>query len=1173
MTIAMPDIPIPGRPVCRRRLVAGAACLALAAGAIVASAAPAAHADTDTGADATNATPAFAAGDVVVYRVGDGSTSLSGSGAPIFLDEYSPTGALLSSVPLPTAAEGADKPIVGSGSATSEGGLTLSANGQYLVATGYDAAVGISGLSSSAAATIPRTIARVDASGNVDTTTALTDFADGNNPRSAVSNDGSEFWVGGAAGGVRYAALGASTSTSLVSSTFKNVRQLEIADGQLYTSADPTKAGITVATVGAGLPTSGTNAVTNLPFASTASAPAEPYAYSLLTLGTGAAPDTLYAADNSLGAVVKYGLVDGSWVQQGSVPVANITGLTANDASGTVTIYATASGSDGTSGTLYKITDASGIGGTLSGTAAVIASTPAGEAFRGVAFAPGTVIGTGGGSAPTNPAPTISTAYSGLPAAQGDPTNPTLPVTVGDQQFSADQLSVSATSSDTGVAPPSGISVTGSGADRTLTITPGSVGYSTITLTVTAPDGTSAVTQVKYGVSANLGDQTQRYYSGAGNGSTAIDVGGGYMLVGDDESNVLRLYDETRSGPPARTFDFTSELPFGTTEVDIESSARSGDTLYWTGSMSNNTDGTLEPSRSTLFAAKITGSGADTQLTYVGSYTGLQSDLVAWDQNDGSGLGANYFGFADSVRTGVGGHEADALNVEGMEFADSGGSVSGTTAYLAFRAPLEPTTDRHLALVVPVTDIDQLVGNGNPGSVHATFGAPILMDLGGLGIREIRQNADGQYLIIAGTADDTNSSFVLYSWDGVPSDPPLPTGTALPLEPAGANQGSWETVVSVPDPLTAGASVPLLQDDGDTAWYGDTATSKSGLDPALQKDLGQTFSYVPGTPLATTTTLAVSPTSAVTGQQVTYTATVAGPAGGLGTPTGTVDFQSGGADIAGCSAQPLSATGTAACVLSYASPGTETVGATYGGDGSYTVSSASSPVSAQIQKDATATTVASSANPAPYSVNAGSGNLTLRAQVEAAAPGSGTPTGSVAFSVVVNGRTKPLACTGATSGTVALTAGAAQCVVNTKSFASPGGTYAITAAYSGDGGYLAGKGTLQQQVALIPSSIDLNVTPSSVTEGQAALIIVGVDTGSVIPLLSGKVAVTVTSASGKQVTVQCVLIPGLGGVCVIPAGELTAAQGPYTVTATFAGNSVYAASTASATVAVTARKR
>ena len=220
---------------------------------------------------------------------------------------------------------------------------------------------------------MPRPVARVDGSGDVNTTTALTDFADGNNPRSAVSNDGAEFWVGGAAGGVRYATLGASTSTALVSSTYKNVRQLTIADGQLYTSADPTKASVTVATVGSGLPTTATQAVTNLPFTSS---PTEPYGYALLTLGSGSTPDTLYVADNSAGAVVKYGLSGGQWVQEGSVLVSNITGLTANDSSGTVTLYATSSGGSGTTGILYKLVDSSGTGGTLTGSASVLATAP-----------------------------------------------------------------------------------------------------------------------------------------------------------------------------------------------------------------------------------------------------------------------------------------------------------------------------------------------------------------------------------------------------------------------------------------------------------------------------------------------------------------------------------------------------------------------------------------------------------------------------------------------------------------------------------------------------------------------------------------------------------------------------------------------------------------------------
>ncbi|HKO57190.1 MAG TPA: hypothetical protein VJ276_15040, partial [Thermoanaerobaculia bacterium] len=45
----------------------------------------------------------FTNGSVVVVRVGDGVTALSGNSAPAFLDEYSPAGTLIQSIPLPTA--------------------------------------------------------------------------------------------------------------------------------------------------------------------------------------------------------------------------------------------------------------------------------------------------------------------------------------------------------------------------------------------------------------------------------------------------------------------------------------------------------------------------------------------------------------------------------------------------------------------------------------------------------------------------------------------------------------------------------------------------------------------------------------------------------------------------------------------------------------------------------------------------------------------------------------------------------------------------------------------------------------------------------------------------------------------------------------------------------------
>src|SRR5262245_11792695 len=147
---------------------------------------------------------AFTPGNLVIYRVGDGAGALVNTGSPVFLDEYTTSGTLVQSIALPTTANGANKQLIASGTASSEGLLTRTADGQYLSMTGYGRDLGGAGsISGTTGATVPRIVGRVGASGTIDTSTALTDFASGNNPRSAASADGTAFWVAGGAGGVR----------------------------------------------------------------------------------------------------------------------------------------------------------------------------------------------------------------------------------------------------------------------------------------------------------------------------------------------------------------------------------------------------------------------------------------------------------------------------------------------------------------------------------------------------------------------------------------------------------------------------------------------------------------------------------------------------------------------------------------------------------------------------------------------------------------------------------------------------------------------------------------------------------------------------------------------------------------------------------------------------------
>src|SRR5258708_2729994 len=87
---------------------------------------------------------AFGAGDLVVVQVGTGVGALSSSATAGFLDEFPAAGgAMVQSIALPTAVSGLNQPLTFSGSATSEGFLHLSADGQWLALAGYAAAPGV----------------------------------------------------------------------------------------------------------------------------------------------------------------------------------------------------------------------------------------------------------------------------------------------------------------------------------------------------------------------------------------------------------------------------------------------------------------------------------------------------------------------------------------------------------------------------------------------------------------------------------------------------------------------------------------------------------------------------------------------------------------------------------------------------------------------------------------------------------------------------------------------------------------------------------------------------------------------------------------------------------------------------------------------------------------------
>jgi uncharacterized repeat protein (TIGR01451 family) len=353
----------------------------------------------------------FTPGNLVVYRVGTGSGSLVNTGNPVFLDEFTPSGTLVQSIALPTVVNGEQKRLVASGTAASEGQMTLSTDGRFLILPGYDATPPhASSLTGTASSAVNRVIGRVDAAGVIDTRTALTDAFDANNFRGACSDTGLRFWVAGngssTTGGVRFVqAPGATTSTQL-STTNNNLRQPAIFAGQLHVSSGNGST-VRLGTVGAGLPATGGQTLASLP-----GYPVNlsPNAFVLLDLQTSVAGlDTLYIADDNttLGGLLKYSFDGTTWTARGSAGAAAdlYRGLTAVKQGADVILYAVRKGGGGATGggEVVTLTDSSGSTGSLSGTPFLLATAASNTAFRGIAFAPQRADLTTGVSGPAGP--------------------------------------------------------------------------------------------------------------------------------------------------------------------------------------------------------------------------------------------------------------------------------------------------------------------------------------------------------------------------------------------------------------------------------------------------------------------------------------------------------------------------------------------------------------------------------------------------------------------------------------------------------------------------------------------------------------------------------------------------------------------------------------------------
>lgn len=321
---------------------------------------------------------ALTPGNVVVSRVGDGSASLGNTATALFLDEYTPLGVFIQTIALPTAVSGNNLALTIQGSATSEGFLQTTANGQYLTLAGYNATPGAATPSGQTANNVNRSIALIDLNGVVDTTTAINAGTFGAT-RSATSVDGTGFWISSANAGVNYIPFGAAAAATQISSgSPTNMRVTRGIGGQLYvTSASGAFQG--VAEIGSGLPTTSGQTTTLLPgFPVTAG----PSAYDFFISGN----DAWVADDRNSGGnggVQKWELAGGTWTLQYTLSRSATVGARglAIDLSGAdPVIYVTT-----TDNKIDRIVDG---GSVVDSTVTTIVNGVANTAFRGITIVP-----------------------------------------------------------------------------------------------------------------------------------------------------------------------------------------------------------------------------------------------------------------------------------------------------------------------------------------------------------------------------------------------------------------------------------------------------------------------------------------------------------------------------------------------------------------------------------------------------------------------------------------------------------------------------------------------------------------------------------------------------------------------------------------------------------------
>lgn len=323
------------------------------------------------GETAHSAGKPFTEGSLVVYRMGDGTSTYDlskTSATPVFLDEYAfdEDGLLylIQSVPLPTELDeggAGNKRCVAAPSTVNMGYMSRTYDGRYLTVGGFDAALG-AGCWGYQADVVNRVIALIDVDAVINSTTALTDAYSTKDLRSVYSTDGVNIWMAGnsTSGGdgyLKYTTKGSQNSIKINALTGRIVKGF---NNRLYASGQER-----IYSVGTGFPSEAVDIadITQEPNGDVAQNP-NGYDFFIADLdkenpGT---KQVLYFS-NSNGSIQKYSLIAGVWTYHGDFTGINgPRSMECKTVADGVELYIVceASGNATGNGKLYKLKDIGG---------------------------------------------------------------------------------------------------------------------------------------------------------------------------------------------------------------------------------------------------------------------------------------------------------------------------------------------------------------------------------------------------------------------------------------------------------------------------------------------------------------------------------------------------------------------------------------------------------------------------------------------------------------------------------------------------------------------------------------------------------------------------------------------------------------------------------------------